>query len=189
MTIRARTQTLLLALLLCGSTYAAAQTTSGMGGYTAGQGGMQSAPAAASASIQAAQGQNPFLGGAPPGPAQPGVLQLSLTDAIQRGLKYNLGLLLSDQATAQARGAKIRALSRLLPQISAGTSGTSQQINLKALGFPSTPGIPSIIGPFSVFDVRGYLDQPVLNLEDLHQEKAEAENVKAAQYTYQNARD
>ncbi len=184
-----RTKTLILAILLCSSTYAAAQTTSSMGGYSASQSGMESGTAASSASMQEATGQNPFLGGVPPGPAQPGVLPLSLTDAIDRGLRYNLGLLLSDQATLQARGARIRALSRLLPQISAGTSGTSEQINLKALGFPNFPGIPSIIGPFSVFDVRGYLDQPILDLKDLHQERADAENVKAAQYTYQNARD
>ena len=160
-----------------------------MGSYTAGQAGMESAGTASSASVQAATQQNPYLGGVPPGPAQRGVLSLSLVGAIQRGLRYNLGLLLSDQQTLQARGARIRALSRLLPQISAGTSETSEQINLKALGFPNFPGIPPIIGPFSVFDVRGYVDQPVLDLKDLHQERAERDNVKAAQFTYQNARD
>ena len=189
MTIRARTQTFILATLLCGCTYAVAQTSSAMGNYTAGQGAMGSTSTTSSASMQEGTGQNPFQGGAPPGPVQPGVLQLSLTGAIERGLRYNLGLLLSDQATLQARGARIHALGRLLPQVSAGTSETSEQINLKALGFPNFPGIPSIIGPFSVFDVRGYVDQPILDLKDLHQERAASDNVKAARYTYQNARD
>src|SRR5689334_21204586 len=44
-------------------------------------------------------GQNPFLGGVSSGQATPGVMALSLKDAIDRGLKYNLGLLLSQQGT------------------------------------------------------------------------------------------
>jgi len=188
-TINARTRTFILAALLCGGACALAQSGPAMSSYPDSAGGMGSAATASSGSMQQAAGQNPFLGGAPPGPAQPGVLPLSLADAIQRGLKYNLGLLLSDQATQQARGARIHALSRLLPQISAGTSATSEQINLKALGFPNFPGVPPIIGPFGVYDVRGYLDQPILNLKDLHQARAESDNVKAARYTYQNARD
>jgi len=187
-TTNARTKTLILAALLCGCTCAAAQTGPAMGRYPDGAGGTGSA-AGSPASMQQGTEQSSFLGGAPPGPAQPGVLPLSLADAIQLGLKYNLGLLLSDQATRQARGARIHALSRLLPQISAGTSATSEQINLKALGFPNFPGVPPIIGPFGVFDVRGYLDQPILDLKDLHQARAESDNVKAARYTYQNARD
>jgi len=182
-----RTRTFLLITMFSICACAAAQSGPAMSGYSAG--GMEAAAQTSSASAGQAGGQNPFLGGAPPGPAKPGVVQLSLTDAINRGLRYNLGILLSDQETQQARGARIRALSKLLPQVSAGASETSEQINLKALGFPNFPGIPSIIGPFGVFDVRGYVDQPILNLRDLHEEKADAANVKAAQYTYQNARD
>ncbi|MCL5006288.1 MAG: TolC family protein [Acidobacteria bacterium] len=189
MTISARTKTFILALLLCGCTYAAAQTSPAMSGYTPSQSGMESVATSSSVVGQAGAEQNPFQGSVPRGPVQPGILPLSLTDAIERGLRYNLGLLLSDQATLQARGARITALSRLLPKISAGSSETSEQINLKALGFPNFPGIPPIIGPFSVFDVRGYFDQPILNLQDLHQERAESDNAKAAHYTYQNARD
>jgi outer membrane protein TolC len=186
-TTNARTNSLLLAALFFAWTCATAQTGPAMNSYSAGA--TESDTTAPSASMQQASGESPFLGSAPAGAVQPGVMPLSLNDAINRGLKYNLGILMSDQATQQARGARIHALSKLLPQVSAGASETSEQINLKALGFPSFPGVPDIIGPFGVFDVRGYLDQPILNLENLHKEKAESENVKAAQYTYQNARD
>jgi len=186
--INARIKTLLLATLFCVWTAAAAQTGPAMNSYSAGAGRTGTA-AGASAPMQQSAQQNPFFGGAPSGPVQPGVMPLSLTDAINRGLKYNLGILLSDQATRQARGARIRALSRLLPKVSAGASETNLQINLKAYGFPGLPGQSPIVGPFSVFDVRGYVDQPILNLEDLHQASAQSDNVKAARYTYQNARD
>lgn len=187
MTTNARTNSLLLAALIFTWTCAAAQSGPAMNGSSSS--GTDSDSNASIVSMQPASGDNPFLGSAPPGPVQPGVMPLSLNDAIARGLKYNLGILMSDQATQQARGARIHALSKLLPQVSAGASETSEQINLKALGFSNLPGVPEIIGPFGVFDVRGYLDQPILDLENLHKEKAESENVKAAQYTYQNARD
>jgi outer membrane protein TolC len=188
-TINARTKGFLLAATFCAWTVAAAQSGPAMNSYSAGAGGTGPAAANSIGSLQQAASQNPFLGSAPPGPAQPGEISLSLTDAINRGLKYNLGILMSDQATEQARGAKIRALSRLLPQISAGASEAATQINLQAYGFPGQPGQSPIVGPFGVFDVRGYLDQPILKLEDLHSERAASENVKAAHYTYQNARD
>ncbi|HET7100939.1 MAG TPA: TolC family protein, partial [Terriglobia bacterium] len=181
--------TLLLATLFCTWAAAAAQTGPAINSYSAGAGGAGPSAADSSASMQQEAQQNPFFGGAPPGPAQPGVMQLSLNDAIRLGLKYNLGILMSGQATRQARGARIRALSKLLPQISAGASESSQQINLKAFGFAGFSGQSPIVGPFSVFDVRGYIDQPILDLEDLHKARAESDNVKAARYTYQNARD
>ena len=189
MTINARTKGFLLAAVFCAWTVASAQGGPAMNSYSAGAGGTGPSTADSTGSLQQTVSQNPFLGSAPPGPAQPGEISLTLTDAINRGLKYNLGILLSDQATEQARGARMRALSKLLPQISAGASESAAQINLKAYGFPGLPGQSPIVGPFGIFDVRGYLDQPVLDLEDLHTEKAESENVIAAHYTYQNARD
>jgi len=174
-----------LTAILCCCTYAAAQMSPAAAGDS-----MTSSVAQTATSPSPSMGQeSPFLGGVPPGPPQPGVMALSIADAIRHGLQYNLGLLLSRQGTEAARGARYKALSHLLPDISAGTSETSEQINLKALGFPNFPGVPPIIGPFSVFDVRGYLDQPILDLKDLHNARAQSANVKAAQYTYQNARD
>jgi outer membrane protein TolC len=177
--------------ILCCCTYAAAQSnyaTEGPGMGSSESSGGSSTATSPMPSQQPGQ-ENPFLGGVPPGPPEPGVMQLSIGDAIGRGLRYNLGLLLSDQDTQAARGARYKALSHLLPNISAGSSETIEQINLKALGFPSFPGVPPIIGPFSVFDVRGYVDQPILDLKDLHNVHAQSQNVKAARYTYQNARD
>lgn len=196
----ARTTGLLLAALIFAWTCAAAQagpatntssaqTGPAMNTSAAGATETESESSPSTASMPQMPGESPFLGSAPSGTVQPGVMPLSLSDAINSALKYNLGILISGQATEQARGARIHALSKLLPQVSAGASETSEQINLKALGFPDFPGVPPIIGPFGVFDVRGYLNQPILDLENLHKEKAESENVKAAQYTYQDARD
>jgi outer membrane protein TolC len=129
------------------------------------------------------------LGGVPTGQATPGVLSLSLADSIDRGLKYNLGLLLSEQGTRAARGARLRALSDLLPKVTWETSESRQQINLQAFGFSSFPGFPSIVGPFNTFDTRAYLSQPILDFKALNGARAEAEYLRAAEFTYQDSRD
>ena len=56
--------------------------------------------------------------GSTPAKLVPGVLPLSLQDAIDRGLKQNLGLLLSDADIRSARGQRWEQLSALLPHVS-----------------------------------------------------------------------
>ena len=132
---------------------------------------------------------NPFLGSVPEGAATAGELPLSLPDAVARGLKYNLGTLLSTQDTRAASGRKLEALAELLPNLSARVSATSQQINLAALGFSGFPGVPQILGPFSIFDARAYLSQTVFNLSALNAVHAGSENVRAAGYVLRDSRD
>jgi outer membrane protein TolC len=134
-------------------------------------------------------GQNPFLGGVASGKATPEVLALSLNAAIDRGLRYNLGVLTSEQNTRSARAAQIRSLSSLLPNLTTSTSESAEQINLRALGFSGFPGIPVIVGPFGVFDTRAYLSQTLLDFNALRKEQEGRENLVAARHSYQNSRD
>lgn len=140
-------------------------------------------PAAAQ---QTAQATSPFFGGLPKGTVTPQTLQLSLKDAVQRALENNLGLLLQEQASEAARGARWRALAGLLPNVSAGLAEHRQIINLQAYGFPADP---PLVGPFNVFDARVYLSQPVVDLAALHESRASALEEKAAQLGVKDARD
>ncbi len=137
--------------------------------------------------------QNPFAGAAPQGKPTPGVLSLSATDAIDRGLRYNLGLFTSTTQTDTARGARLRALSELLPNINARLGATEEQINLAALGFPAalsaTFGFSPIVGPFSVLDARAAVTQSVLDLNLINRNRAAGENLRAAEWNYRNARE
>ena len=144
-----------------------------------------SAPVTAATSLRS---QNPFLGSVPSGKASSEVLQLSLNDAIERGLKNNLGLLIGAEGARSARGQRWKALSDLLPNLTARTTETVQQIDLAAFGI-TVPNFPKIVGPFSVFDARAFLSQPVLDFKALESAKAATENVHAADYSYQDARD
>lgn len=58
--------------------------------------------------------QAQFQGSVPTGMASPTPVALTLQDAIDRGLKTNLGLLLSGQASESARGERLKSLSALL---------------------------------------------------------------------------
>jgi outer membrane protein TolC len=142
----------------------------------------------------AGQGQNPFLGSVPTGKAAGAgtPLGLSLKEAFERALKYNLGLIESDQNTRAAHAARLRRLNAMLPNLSARVSGAIEQINLRANGFNfSFPGvrIPTIVGPFGVADARAYLSQEIFNWSDIKNWKASAESEQASQYSFKSDRD
>jgi outer membrane protein TolC len=145
--------------------------------------------AAQDAYTSGAQAQNPYLGGAPKGTATSTLLSLSLEDAVARGLRQNLGGLLSSDAVSGAQGERWRALSALLPNVTTRTSFGVNQIDLKAAFGINIPGVPGVIGPFGVFDTRAYFDQSVFNWESIERVRSSAAQVKSAQYSYKNARE
>ena len=140
----------------------------------------------------ATRDDGPLLGGVPSGTPTDAVLDLTLTDAIERGLQRNLGLLLGEQRIRAARGAQREALSDLLPQLSFGLSATRQKINLEAFGFTGItgfPDIPPLVGPFNVFDVRAQVTETILDFEALEKSRAERARIDAARLSYQDLRD
>jgi outer membrane protein TolC len=122
------------------------------------------------------------------GKLTPGVLPLSLSDAIQRGLRLNLGLILTTQNTQSARGAKLEQLQSLLPTASATVKAAVQETDLQAEGL-RIPGFPAIIGPYGYSDIRGSLSWSLLNLTSLENYLAQRHNFQAANLTAQDARD
>ena len=133
-------------------------------------------------SARATQNLNPYLGSTPHGVATKDTLHISLGDAIARGLQYNLGLIDRQQASADARAHRQRALAALLPQISARGQQTYQQLSLKQfnLALPPQSGLhlPATSGQFGYSEARVTAESPVLNLSllDLYrQQKALSE--------------
>jgi outer membrane protein TolC len=138
-----------------------------------------------------AQSQVPpaFLGGVPTGTASAEPLALSIVDAIGRALRYNLGLMNAQRAMERATSTRERELADLLPNISARLAETRQKVNLAAFGFPLPAGIPSVVGPFNVFDARVYVSQAIVDLKAVNDLRAETHNAAAAEFTYRSARD
>lgn len=116
-------------------------------------------------------------------------ISLSMSETIDRALKYNLGVVVSEQETRIARAARLRALSELLPRIYGEVKETVEQINLAAFGFSGFPGQPSIVGPFSVFDARAHFSQPVVELRLRHDLRAASERLTATNLSQQDARE
>ncbi len=112
-------------------------------------------------SISLPGSQSPFTGSEPEGKATPEVLPLGFQEAIDRGLRNNLGLLLSGDQTITARGERWKELSNLLPNVSARVQEDVQTQSLTALGFKSNVfpllaegSIPPVILP-STTSTRG----------------------------------
>jgi outer membrane protein TolC len=131
---------------------------------------------------------SPFTGGVPEGKATAEVLPLSFKDAIDRGLRNNLGLLLQSDASLAARGEKWKELSNLLPNVGASISENAAQVNLQAQGL-RFPGFPSVVGPFGFFDARLTATQSVFDWHNIQRERGAATSEKAARYSYKDARD
>lgn len=135
------------------------------------------------------QSDNPYLGGVPVGTASATALSLSLEDAVARGLRQNLGGLLSTDVVTDVRGERWRTLSELLPNVTTATSFGVHQIDLRAAIGRNIPGVPPVIGPFGVFDTRAYLDQSVFSWESIQRARSSSAQLKSAEYSYKNARE
>src|SRR6202522_529419 len=150
----------------------------------------QSSSAGQSGNPGAALSQSPFSGSVPEGKPTAEVLPLSFKDAIDRGLRNNLGLLLQSDTSLTAQGEKWKELSELLPHVSATVSQSVEQIDLPALGFRlNFPGIPTVIGPVGVFQSGVYLTQSVFDYHAIERKRGASYNERAAQYNLKNARD
>ena len=132
--------------------------------------------------------QNDYKGSLISGTATPGVLELTLDDAIQRGLKTNLGIILQNSQVQSAGGTRLQQLQALLPTVTGNATYTVQQVNLAAYGL-NFPGIKKIVGPFQVFDFRAYLTQSLLNIQSIQSYLAAKHNFEGAKLTAEDARN
>jgi outer membrane protein TolC len=134
------------------------------------------------------RGQDPFSGSIPQGKATNEVIELSVIDALDRGLKYNLGLYLSERTTDQTRAERLRSLSKLMPVVNGAFSEQDQKINLKAFGF-TFAGFPSSVGPFGLTELQASGTWTPLNFHYINNLHAASQDVKASQFSYRDARD
>jgi outer membrane protein TolC len=139
-----------------------------------------------------AKAQNTAVtGSVPNGLASDQVLQLTLRDAVNMALRYNLGAIESGQNAQIARGQRLLALSNLLPQVSAGASENVQQVNLATFGFNkfNIAGIPNVVGPFSYSSVDGSVSQTLFSFESIQRFRSARTAEQAAQLSYQDILD
>ena len=114
---------------------------------------------------------NPYLGSVPAGPIVPGVLSLSMHDAVVRALHANLGLLDTEQDHAQSRAARMRALSVLLPQLSAEAAEVFRNFPINTIGGQKL-GLPNLIPNFNYQTAAVNYRQSIVDVSALHELRA-----------------
>ncbi len=135
--------------------------------------------------------QSPFSGSVPAAKLTPGVMELSVEDAIDRGLRYNLGIVLSGQATVQAKAARLRELSNILPQINGSLRESNMKLNLPALGLGfKIPGVNTGESELvSNSDARFTMSEDLIDLHAIENTRAATASIRAAGFNFNAARE
>jgi len=119
-------------------------------------------------------------------------LTLNIADAIQRGIRFNLGSVEANASARQLRGARLAALSQMLPSIYGTMSETVDKIDLQAQGlstgvFGAMP-LPTTVGPFHYYSALANVSEnlSMTSLYNLRQSRASAD---AAEMNTEDARE
>lgn len=133
-----------------------------------------------------------YLGSVPDPNAPPGPLTLNIADAIQRGLRFNLGVVSANSSVRQLRGQRLAALSQMLPNIYGTLSETGAKIDLQTQGLTTGtfgPGLspPTTVGPFHYYGALANVTEnlSMTSLYNLRQSRASAD---AAEMSAKDAR-
>ncbi|MDR3739176.1 MAG: TolC family protein [Terracidiphilus sp.] len=129
-----------------------------------------------------------FQGSVAAGQASTEPINLTLDDAMARGLRTNLGLILSNSQTAAARGQRLSQLQALLPSVDFKAQEALLQVDLAAQGLRIS-GFPTTVGPFGYTDLRASLNWSLVDLPALRSYMAARHNFQAAQLSATDARD
>lgn len=170
-------------LLAVGLGFAVAAVAHAQGAYP------PMAPGAGAPAMGASpQSPSVFNGSVPLGKATAEPLVLSLKEAIDRGLKQNLGAVLTGYGVGAARGEKWQELAALLPNSQLALSENAAQIVLATEGFRLS-GFPKVIGPFGYVNLRAALNQTFFDWNLINRARSAGANLEAAKFSYADARD
>ncbi|HEY0308613.1 MAG TPA: TolC family protein [Acidobacteriaceae bacterium] len=144
-------------------------------------------PSYASSNVQltTSSAQNPLYGSVSAPPVTATAIQLTLTDAVNRGLDHNLAIALALQTQRSDAGQISSAFSALMPYMTAQAQTGTQSISLAAMGFktsvlnslgsalnlPAGTVIPSIV-KVDTTGAQLNLSQPVFNLQAIEYYRA-----------------
>jgi outer membrane protein TolC len=115
--------------------------------------------------------------------------ELSLADTVERAIRNNLATITATQEERVAAARRLEDLAELLPTLEAYASTTQQQTNLAAFGFSGFPGVPKVIGPFGIVDLRATLSQTIVDLERRHALGESSELERAASWGSRDVRE
>jgi outer membrane protein TolC len=128
------------------------------------------------------------LRGVPAGEASAATVTLTLADAIHRGLEQNLAVIVQEQQLRGTESARLAALGQLLPHVSGSIRRSDQTLSTAAFGF-TLPGLPTVIGPFGLFDARVGVSTPLFDARAIAGLRAGTALVRAGQADVRDIRE
>jgi outer membrane protein TolC len=145
--------------------------------------------------------QNPYYGSVTMGTVSPETLQLTLDDAIQRGIQANLAITQARIQQQQADAQRLESLNAVLPYLKAEASSGAHQINLAVFGFNArtfdniakvfpqiNPATIKTIVEVNSTTADAALDWTALDLAAYTRYRSAKESEKAAFYNTQSSR-
>lgn len=137
---------------------------------------------------QASAQPSTIFGSVPSGPASNEVVKLTMRDAINMALRYNLGQIEAGENVRAVRGQRLQALSFLLPQVSAGVTENVEQATTAPLGIRA-PFIPRVVGPFSFSTAEAGASQTLFSFQSIQRFRAARNAEEAANLSYTDTLD
>jgi outer membrane protein TolC len=145
--------------------------------------------------------QNPYYGSVTMGTVSPETLQLTLDDAIQRGIQANLAITQARIQQEQSDAQRLESLNAVLPYVKAEASSGAHQVNLASFGFNArtfeniakqfpqvNPATIKTIVRVDSTRADAALDWTMLDLAAYTRYRSAKESVKAAFYNTQSSR-
>ena len=160
----------------------------------------QSAGPGAGASVNTVQStvnvSGQYQGSVPDPSATSKTVVLSFNEAIQMGLRFNLGGVTTGNLQTQVRGQRLAALSQLLPNITGVLSQSVSQVYLPAEGLSSSTfggggglKVPDTTGQFHYYTLQGAFGQDAFDLTAIHNLREAEAVTAAAKLSARDARD
>ena len=137
-----------------------------------------------------------YQGSVPNPSANSKTIALSFNDAIQLGLRFNLGGVTTENLQTQTRGQRLAALSQLLPNITGVLSQSVSQVYLPAEGLSSSTfggggslKVPDTTGQFHYYTLQGAFSQDAFDLTAIHNLRGAEAATAAAKLSARDARE
>jgi len=127
--------------------------------------------------------------------AEGGLLHLTIEEAIQRGLRYNLGAIAASVRRESAQASIVSARSALLPSVTGAFSESVNKVNMASEGFDASSlgsvgaYFPSTIGPFHFYQAQGQVAYSAFDMVAVRNLLAARQQGKAAAMSERDARE
>jgi outer membrane protein len=132
-------------------------------------------------------------------PPDPVALPLSLKKAVEIALapEGSPKVALAEETMKQAQDRRLETRADLLPDLESSVADHRETVNLEAYGFkfsvPAIEGfnisIPTIVGPFNLFDARGTVTQTVMDMATIRRYQASKVNEEAAKSDFDSTKN